>query len=181
MTADYELMNDIDCSTILNFEPLGNITTIFRGRFYGNFKMISNLKIQINASQSYIGLFGYASNCTIQNLIMGDVTINVNSSSYVGSLVGYLIYSSIYNIHLTTSNQYKRNTIAGGGNYCGSIIGQIVSCIIDNITVQNTLVDFPNAYYVGGLFGFSITSDYQPTTMITNCHNIGKNFFFFLN
>ena len=44
-TVIYGLSNDIDCSTIPIFRPLGSENLPFRGLFDGRFKKIKNLNI----------------------------------------------------------------------------------------------------------------------------------------
>ena len=88
LTSDYELGNDIDCSGIANFEPIGgwNGTDPFTGSFDGKGYKISNLTVN-RAADDYIGLFGETDGATISNVTLEDFTLT--GDDYAGSLVGY--------------------------------------------------------------------------------------------
>ena len=58
--VNYILANNIDCSTIANFIPIGNSSNPFFGEINGQGYSIYNLKI--NTSES-AGLIGYSGNC----------------------------------------------------------------------------------------------------------------------
>ena len=87
MTADYYLANDIDCSGIANFIPIGVWGSRFTGTFDGQGYKITHLYIN-RATWDYVGLFG----CTGSGSEIKDVGLEeVNVSGYmrVGGLVGF--------------------------------------------------------------------------------------------
>ena len=73
--------------------PIGTNTAAFSGFFDGNNKALSG--IGINKAGSYVGLFGYTSGATIQNLTISG---SVKGSKYVGGVVGYALNTTIYNV-----------------------------------------------------------------------------------
>lgn len=86
-----------DGSTIIMgdtvFTPIGNSTTKFAGTVIGNGCTISGL--YVNVAGDYIGLFGYTSGATIQNLTISG---SVKGSKYVGGVVGYALNTTIYKV-----------------------------------------------------------------------------------
>ena len=76
----------------LSWVPIGNETNKYKGTFDGNGKTISNL--YINASQRYMGLFGYTYTSTIKNLTLEYANVT-NAGYYTGFLVGFAGYRSI--------------------------------------------------------------------------------------
>lgn len=86
-----------DGSTIIMgdtaFTPIGNSTTKFAGKVIGNGCTISGL--YVNVAGDYVGLFGYTSGASIQNLTISG---SVKGSKYVGGVVGYALNTTIYNI-----------------------------------------------------------------------------------
>ena len=143
----------------LSWVPIGNIKRDYKGTFDGNGKTITNL--YINASQTFMGLFGYTYQSTIKNLTFENANVT-NTSWYTGILVGYAVNgSTLQNIKISETCQIK-----GGGNYTGGIAGILYgnayNCV-NYATVQG-IED------VGGLFG-SYGGD---EISITACANYGK-------
>ncbi len=68
------LAADIDMSGKI-WTPIGTYYVPFQGIFNGNGYIVSNLTMADNASYDYAGLFGYAKNATIQNVIAKNVTL----------------------------------------------------------------------------------------------------------
>jgi hypothetical protein len=92
--------------------PIGTSSNPFRGVFDGNHKTIKNL--YINRTTTFVGLFGWAQNATIQNLGVEDVSIAGSIS--VGGIVGEMSNSHILNSHAI-------GTITGTGRLVGGIVG----------------------------------------------------------
>ena len=65
--VNYTLANNIDCSIITNFIPIGNSSNPFYGEINGQGYSIYNLKINISGKA---GLIGYSGNCNIQNIVL---------------------------------------------------------------------------------------------------------------
>ena len=135
------LENDINLSSIANFTPIGSSSNAFKGNFYGNGHIISNLKI--NSSADEIGLFGYIENALIQDIGLENVEIkSTSTNAYVGALVARAAASSIYN------NYVKGGSVSG--YYIGGLVGRI-----DATEVIKSYTDVTVSGYasVGGLVG----------------------------
>ena len=142
----------------LSWVPIGNNKIQYEGTFDGNGKTITNL--YINASQTFMGLFGYTYQSTIKNLTFENANVT-NTQDIIGILVGGAgSGSTLQNIKISETCQIK------GGNYTGGIAGILYgnayNCV-NYATVQGI-------QYVGGLFG-----SYQRTgNSITACANYGN-------
>jgi len=138
-----------------NWTPIGNSGSIFNGRFNGNGKTISNLKIN-SSSAYYVGLFGYSTG-NISNLGLIDITI-ISNSNYVGALVG-LMGSGEINQSYSTGN-------ISGLNYVGGLVGQQSGGEISNSYSSVNITNFTSN--AGGLVGKQDTSG-----IITNSYSTG--------
>ena len=93
----YELIADIDLSGYTNWMPIGSYRNgFYNATFDGNNHTISDLNI--SSDGDYIGLFKELEKATVKNLKLANVT--VKGGSYVGALVGYALWSNIFNIEL---------------------------------------------------------------------------------
>ena len=81
LSESYGLVNNIDLLGV-NFIPLGNVTNEFTGTFNGGGFTISNLTIDLPASND-LGLFGYNTG-TIKDFTLENATISGNEN--VGGL-----------------------------------------------------------------------------------------------
>ncbi|MCP4529559.1 MAG: hypothetical protein GY833_27135, partial [Aestuariibacter sp.] len=169
LDATYTLANDIDASATsawnysgsayLGFEPVGSSSSKFTGIFDGtseNIYTVSNLTIA--RATDNIGLFGYASGATIQNMGLVDASITVTGAAdYVGALVGTSDASS------TITNCYSTGSVTVADDYVGGLIGKSDSSAITNCyTVGSVSGDD----YVGGLIGENNAST------VTNCYSV---------
>lgn len=165
----YQLTTDIDLSgydndndeTNGNFNPIGYYNSssdynYFKGTFDGQGHTISNLEI-ILPEQSYVGLFGYATSATIQNL--GLESVSVEGNLYVGGLTGY------QNAGTITQSYSTGNTT--GAYYVGGLVGfQYAATIDQSYSAGNAT----GTEYVGGLVGYQ--RDYDAA--ITQSYATGK-------
>jgi hypothetical protein len=118
----FKLTEDIDLSTVLGYKPIGNVFSAFKGKFDGNNRTISNMKVgdsEDPASFSYTGLFGYVFQGEIKGLTLEDVEIYCASSN-AGGLVGRIAGGLISNVRV---NGAITNTSSGGS--AGGLIGTI--------------------------------------------------------
>ena len=111
-------------NTSLGFEPIGNATTKFSGKFDGLGNTLSDLFI--NRTAQCVGLFGYVegANAMIGNLNLKDVRITgfqVNDAGYVGGVAGYNDSGTISNV--TLSGGAIRSEGTSGGVYVGGLAG----------------------------------------------------------
>ncbi len=185
----YILMNDIDLSTVENWQPIGDETSPFIGVFYGNGYAIKNMSISITTNEKYdvkkcgIGLFGQIDGAVIANTNLENVNISINYPFEVdypaGAIAGICHSSKI--LDCSASGNIK--STLGGGYNLGGIVGLvtgkgdslIANCINStNIDVVGELDEnafgFAVAYTVeiGGIAG----SVYQ-NSVITRCINNG--------
>ena len=161
--ASYKLKNDINCSSVNNWETLGDLTCPFEGTFDGDNREISN--ITIDSESDYVGLFGYnkgtiesfeASNFTVKgnNNVAAVIgynegtvrTISVDNSEVEGNnYVGAVIGQSKNNL----SNMVSTNCTVNGNDYVGGLVGQNNGDL--RIGCSTTVVNGNN--YVGGIVG----------------------------
>jgi hypothetical protein len=163
----YKLMNDIDASatatwndngtttTLVGFNPIGNVSDPFKGVFDGAGHKITGLVIN-RSSMDGVGLFGFIKSggeASHLGLVGGSVTGN----SYVGGLVGnnYAgMVSACYATGAVTGNSYVGGLV--GNNYAGTVTESYATGAVTGNS------------YVGGLVG---VNSYDAT--VSNCHATG--------
>lgn len=125
LSADYVLMNDINCTEIV-MTPIGiDSDNPFSGTFDGNNKTISNMVIATD-DYEYIGLFGWI------------------ESNY---------YDPAYVINLNLSGGSVSGNNAAGYSSMGSLVGRLNSGIIAGISSDVTVTGGANTKAVGGVVG----------------------------
>ena len=137
-TISFRLTSDIDMDTITSWDPIGNYKAdlnypVFNGNFNGDHHTIRNMSI-VGGSQSYLGLFGCASDSTrLKNIHFENIDIST-TGDYVGALVGY----NGYNID---SCSVSRATVSGG-NYIAGLVGdnkgKLDSCRVDSCNIRSS-------------------------------------------
>ena len=140
--------------------PIGDSNNKYQGTFDGNNKIITNL--YINASQYYMGLFGFTYEGTIKNLTFEYANVT-ETNNYAGVLVGKAFGgSTLQNIKISNTCQIK------GGKYTGGIAGYLdgnaYNCV-NYATVQGI-------QYIGGLCGHYSGS--RTGNSMTACANYGN-------
>ena len=173
------LNNDIDLSTVCSetlgsWTPIGTDTNKFEGTFNGNGHTISNLYINSNTNQ-YTGLFGFAENATIKNLVMENINI-LNSYTDNPNAGGVLTRGDTCNIINCgiKSGTISSNINNGNSNICiGSIAGRLYSSMISNCYNTATIYGqnqstTKNETKLGGICG------YEKDTSFLNCYNTGN-------
>jgi hypothetical protein len=189
LSGSYELGNDIDCSAIPNFIPLGNnVDGPFSGIFDGKNHQIKNVHMNISAATLYGGLFGIVSNTTIKNT---EVTIDVESiHDFTGGLIGVVIGPTIVEncrtygrvqgwdytgglignsavAFLTVRNCFSDGTVSGH-DYVGGLIG--LGAKKANIVLCFTTNTVTGRQYTGGLFGLIATNVVNTPVFISKCY-----------
>lgn len=133
------LNNDIDLNG-KNWTPIGTKDNQFKGIFDGGNKTVKNLNIvetEAKEGKAYIGLFGYANNVTIKDVIFENVNINIpcldidHSQGHIGAVAGSLEgTSTIENVTVKgditvyatqTANGASRVAVVAGGNEGGNV------------------------------------------------------------
>ena len=182
LAADIDLNNE-------NWTAIGTEEANFCGTFDGCDYTIKNLKILVSEGKegkAYLGLFGYAKNATIKNVVFENVDINVacldidHSQGHIGAVAGSLEgTSTIENVTVKgdvkveatfDANGASRVAVVAGGNAYG------------NVTMKNVHVVANEGSYlkannnVGALAG-----QLQGKSVFENCSSnidvTGKKFF----
>ena len=85
LTADITMTGD-------NTAPMGSQATPFAGSFDGQNHKITGFRQRLTADDGiYGGLFGYASNAIIKNIVMEAVNVNnTGANANVGGIIGYM-------------------------------------------------------------------------------------------
>ena len=194
----FKLMADIDLTDFLEdenptqgWQPVGNLSSAFKGVFDGNGKTISGLWIA-RSNTDYVGLFGFCNGAIIRSLNIKNANIEGNTyvgvicgrggmdyyenisncvlsgkvkgAKYVGGCTGY-IYGGIF-------TDISSSVEVNGGDYSGGIVGcaggrsgikynSINNCIVNTIISGNSKT--------GGVLG---GADYS--CQISNCGFVGK-------
>ncbi|MBR1988498.1 MAG: hypothetical protein IKA36_05630 [Clostridia bacterium] len=170
-----QLKNDIDCSTLSSFDPIGTRDNPFKGTFDGNGKTISNLPLcqndyyedhflAQNTWCNYFGLFECIDGATIKNLHIDNAnwTHSMGRSEdglWGGILVGYARGSNNINSVLITNGSLilseKENK--GGVWNVGGLIGfTSMDISIRDCRVEVDInVKFSNKLNVGVMIGKS--------------------------
>ena len=149
--------NFVSGTTYAGFTPIGNSSAAFIGTFDGLGHSISNLTINLPATD-YVGLFGrlYGLSPMVQNV--GLIGGSVIGRNYVGELVGLINLSTVKNSYTTGS--------VSGSSQVGGLLGVNNGTISNNYATGN--VNASGIGYVGGLVGFSQSSS------ISNCYATGS-------
>lgn len=175
LAAHYVLNNDIDLSGYSSWNPIGDAVYSFSGSFDGNGHVIRNMTIEVQTSDSYLGLFGYASGAKLTNVVLEDATIRGTLSTgnhQVALLVGKTskttFKTTLSDCTVSGSIQLVANDT---GLAIGGIVGQTEGAVIENCVnrAEITLAEESTATYLycGGIAG-SAWSD------ISACDNYGK-------
>ena len=182
----FKLGNSINLTQ--QFYPIGYSSSYcFAGTFDGDNHTISDLNVTISASggTTYLGLFGYVNDATIQNLtVSGDVlggrvvggvvgyasgntTIanvcnycNISGDSYLGGIAGYVATNSG-----TITNASNHAEVIGSGYYIGGIAGYLSNNTVTNAYNSNSVLGVES---VGGIVG------YMSSSTVVNVYNRGE-------
>ncbi|MDD5086627.1 MAG: GLUG motif-containing protein, partial [Candidatus Nanoarchaeia archaeon] len=162
LTADYILVEDIDCSDTITwnggqgFVPVGNDSQSFSGTLDGQGYKITGLYINRPSSDEQ-GLFGItAAGATITDVGIEDA--NITGNDYVGGLVGFIWVGD------EISNCYFIGNVTGN-DYVGGLLGENDGlCVVNN---SYAIANVDGNYTVGGLIGTNRGN-------VTNCYFIGN-------
>lgn len=187
----FRLVSDIEMSQSESWIPIGTSLKPFVGNFDGQGYTIGDLFIE--SASSYLGLFGYISGATLENINLENVEINGGSN--VGGLVGYINTSTITNCsvagnvdgnginvgglvgyagYTAITNCSTEVAVHGQGNSAGSLIGHAYKTSITNCSAVGSVRG--EGSRVGGLIGYvqeaSITSSFAACT-VTGSGSLG--------
>ncbi len=162
MNLDYELMNDIDLST-LTVSPFVNFT----GDFDGNGYTLSNYHINLvdNHSVLNIGFFTSTVGASIHDLKIDEFSTTVGTDflqSNIGLLVGSATDTTFTNIIIDRSR-----IDSTGEHYIGGLVGKYLILPNQTNTTSNIHVDVivNGGSHLGGLMGIATSSDTDYSTL----------------
>lgn len=171
------------------FEPIGksNEGEEFLGNFDGRGYTISDVWI-FRKNENHVGIFGYATGATVQDVHLQNVRIvggsstggllgegtdmylaNITSTDgmvraylayYGGGIAGRLGYQDTL-----TDSEVVGGNVHGSGNIIGGLVGYVQEA---NISDSETSADVDGGEYIGGAFGQVYDS------IITNVHATGN-------
>jgi hypothetical protein len=158
LSANYELMNNIDCSATRTwnngegFEPIGSETSNFIGKFNGNGFNISELYIN-RTNLNVVGLFGVLFEAEVGNFSI----INANIFGQNAGAVAGVMYQDaskntyLYNIFVINSNIY----CYGQNSACGGVTGgtSIAGAVVDSCSFIGGAVSGMEGT-IGGIAGY---------------------------
>ena len=155
--VDWDGDGSADGSGTSGFSPIGNFSTKFTGSYDGDGHTIDNLFID-RSSTNYIGLFGYTSNATIENL--GVTNVEIYGSSYVGGLVG---------ASTTSIRSCFNSGKIFGSVYTGGLVGANWGTIRNSYSKADIQRNSGTSEYLGGFCGY-VSSN----STIEYCYSTGK-------
>ena len=171
----------------LGFDPIGDNSTPFTGNFDGNGYAINGLYIN-RAAEDYVGLFGYTSWATVEDVGLNSISVTGNGST--GGLSGH-------SESTTVDKVYTTGTVTGNNYYAAGIIGEMGGGSLSNsystvnVTSSSdeaggligymssgTFANLSNCYATGNVVGFGkagglVGETYSPGS-ITNCFSTGS-------
>lgn len=128
----FKMTNDIDCSSVNNWTPIGEFDSgfYFKGILDGNGYKISNIKC---ISENNVGLFGQ----------LGGIVCNLGivDSFFEGSCVGTISSHAVDN-NATIINCYSYNNTVNGmraGGIADNFVGNIINCINDSASTGSEI------------------------------------------
>lgn len=152
LSAYYILVNDIDCTSFSNFNPIGGLATPFEGSLDGQHYAINNLDITDN-SLSDVGIFRVLENAEISNLRIHSGSITQLASGYVGTLAGDVINTEISAIVIT--DEVLTGPYVGG--LAGVLDGNGNTINVNNVSVSATITASGIAGGIAGIAQGGVT------------------------
>ena len=161
ITTQYvNLDNNINCSELTGFTPIGNSTHPFIGTFANSDNYtISNLNCTAAGADGYIGLFGVVGlngdkpvAGSVSGLILDHCSFS--GGNVGGAIAGYLRYGTINNCQVTNSSVSTNNgdgPISAG--IAGESFGTITNCTVSGCTITASTTSGSNSLATGGVAG----------------------------
>lgn len=191
LAGQYCLAADIDLDGAA-ITPIGTESLPFTGGFNGNGHTISNYVL---STSSYAGLFGYAREAELRDLILKKAEV-ISTGSYTGALAAYMENCTVRNIS-------QSEITVTGGSYTGALsgyarkgsiigccarknilvtgtsgVGGLVGTVTDSSTILKeccTTANVTGSTYVGGIAGLlecSIVNSYATGSVISATDNL---------
>ena len=179
LTTEYlQLANDIDCSSLSDFTPIGtNSNYSFAGTFDGNNKTISGLNCTPSGGDA--GLFGSVGNANISSTIIKN--LNLDNCTFNGADAGAIAITLnngiIQGCHVTSSSVTSHQQSPKAGGIVASLgSGSIEGCSVSESTVTGKQENSINngVSYAGGIVG-STGGGSTNSGSINNCEVTNVN------
>ena len=161
--GQYVLTADIDMSVLTGQLPIGTATHAFTGKFNGNGKTVSGIRLVAETAANNYAFFGRVAGAEIFDLtVAGEVR---SAGQNVGGLVGNVASGA------TIAGCTNLCTVVGGLNTAG-LVGYAASKT-GTLTLTNCKNggDVTGTRYVGGMLGQSLIQSGKLT--VTGCLNTG--------
>lgn len=112
------LSKDLIFDDYESFEPIGSYIHPFKGEFDGGGHTISGYHIA-SAETDFIGMFGFAVNAYIHDLVLNNVLISTSAGFRTGGLVGVLYEGAVVDCSVAGYVSAENGTLGGivGGNH----------------------------------------------------------------
>ena len=131
------LNNDIDCSEVEGFSPIGNSDSPFLGTFDGNHKTISGLTY--TSEESNAGLFDILGDesqaANVKDLKLKDCSFR--GAQHTGGIAAILANGTIENCTVSTSS--INSAAIDVDVYAGGIVGEVTGGTITGCMVKDTV------------------------------------------
>jgi PKD domain/The GLUG motif len=162
-TADIDASATSTWNSGEGFSPIGNEPEYFTGNYDGQGFEIDGLYIN-RPSTSNIGLFGYTTNASIDNV--GIIDVDIIGFYATGGLVGYN-YTSTINGCFSSGNVY-------GHNHVGGLVGSSSNSTIHNSYSTCSMSGNDSVGgLVGGSFSNSTISNSSSTGVVSGHETLG--------
>ena len=144
----------------------------FCGVFDGNGYVISNMIIESFPPEWYLGLFGYASNCTLKNIGLKNTSIKADYGVLVGAVAGYVGTSAN---NTTLIENCWNSGILVAEQQSGGLFGEVAAM---NYSSGSASATVRNCYNFGEVAGWNTIAGLIGTTgstvTVEKCFNFAN-------
>jgi prepilin-type N-terminal cleavage/methylation domain-containing protein len=174
LEGNFILTNDIDCSSIANFDPIGDSVSSFIGNFDGAGHTVSNLTIN-RPTEDWVGLFGYVGpSGSVEHV--GVVNVSIVGKRYTGALAGM------------SGGTIKRSYSTGlitARDFTGGLVGVLTGLDFTGASIENSYSyvnistdQLPWATNLGGLVGHVIDATVKNSFATGNVDGLTEGEYF---
>ena len=163
LSGSYALTENIDLSSVSNWQPIGDFAAPFSGSFDGSGYNISGIS---SSGSEDAGLFGYVENASISNVgvLVGDISSSTSDLASAGGLIGYALNSRISNSYAVVEGNVLSSSSLGV-SFSGGLVGvsndspisNSYALVVGSISSLSSSSSFSS--YSGGLVGWAFSSD----------------------
>ena len=175
--GDYQLMNDIDCSSIVNWLPLGEDgASAFSGSFDGRYFTISNVTITRTTDSVRIGFFGTVTDAEIKRCIVTNVTITSSvrlrlTGLFIGTITSASPALDVTDCYASgtitqTSSIFNLSSVGGFVGNADLDNGTLLRCGVD-VTITSAVKGLRVGGFIGDLGG-------NPEGVVQDCYATGS-------